>query len=51
MKVYPTKRDFVVPDWLYKNTAKNATGATAIHIVMSPALTVRSVITVTVTDV
>jgi hypothetical protein len=27
MNVYPTKRDFVVPDWLYANNAKNATGA------------------------
>ncbi|RLQ22840.1 DUF1329 domain-containing protein [Seongchinamella sediminis] len=27
MHVYPTKRDFVVPDWIYENTAKNATGA------------------------
>lgn len=28
MHVYPTKRDFVVPDWIYANTAKNATAAT-----------------------
>ena len=28
MHVYPTKRDFVVPDWVYENTAKNVTGAT-----------------------
>ncbi|MCX2972881.1 DUF1329 domain-containing protein [Halieaceae bacterium IMCC8485] len=28
MNVYPTKRDFVVPEWVYSNTAKNATGAT-----------------------
>ena len=27
MDVYPTKRDFVVPDWFYANTVKNATGA------------------------
>lgn len=27
MDVYPTKRDYVTPDWLYANTAKNATGA------------------------
>jgi hypothetical protein len=27
MHVYPTKRDFVVPDWLYENNKKNATGA------------------------
>ena len=30
MHVYPTKRDFVVPDWLYANNAKNATGATLV---------------------
>ncbi|MCB1680005.1 MAG: DUF1329 domain-containing protein [Halioglobus sp.] len=28
MDVYPTKRDFVVPDWLYRNNARNATAAT-----------------------
>jgi hypothetical protein len=27
MDVYPTKRDFVVPDWVYANTFKNATAA------------------------
>jgi hypothetical protein len=27
MDVYPTKRDFVVPDWVYANTMKNATAA------------------------
>lgn len=27
MQVYPTKRDFVAPDWVYGNNAKNATGA------------------------
>ena len=27
MDVYPTKRDFVVPDWLYANNVKNATGS------------------------
>jgi hypothetical protein len=27
MDVYPTKRDFVVPDWFYANTVKNATNA------------------------
>jgi hypothetical protein len=27
MNVYPTKRDFVVPDWVYANTAKNAVNA------------------------
>lgn len=27
MDVYPTKRDFVTPDWLYENTKKNATVA------------------------
>jgi hypothetical protein len=25
--VYPTKRDYIVPDWLYANNVKNATGA------------------------
>ena len=30
MHVYPTKRDFVVPDWVYSNTAKNATAATLV---------------------
>lgn len=30
MHVYPTKRDFVVPDWLYDNTSRNATGATLV---------------------
>jgi hypothetical protein len=30
MHVYPTKRDFVVPEWIYANTAKNATGATLV---------------------
>jgi hypothetical protein len=25
--VYPTKRDYIVPDWLYANKVKNATGA------------------------
>ena len=28
--VYPTKRDFVTPDWLYANTARNATGASLV---------------------
>lgn len=28
MDVYPTKRDFVTPQWVYDNAAKNATGAT-----------------------
>ena len=28
--VYPSKRDFVVPDWLYENNAKNATDATLV---------------------
>jgi len=27
MDVYPTKRDFVTPDWLYENNKRNATGA------------------------
>jgi hypothetical protein len=27
MHVYPTKRDYVVPDWLYANNAKNAVNA------------------------
>ena len=27
MDVYPTKRDFVVPDWFYANSLKNATNA------------------------
>ena len=27
MHVYPSKRDFVVPDWVYANTAKNAVNA------------------------
>ena len=30
MNVYPTKRDYVVPDWLYANNAKNATGASLV---------------------
>ena len=30
MDVYPTKRDFVVPDWLYANNVRNATGATIV---------------------
>jgi hypothetical protein len=30
MHVYPTKRDFVVPEWIYANTAKNATGASLV---------------------
>lgn len=30
MNVYPTKRDYVVPDWLYANNLKNATGATLV---------------------
>jgi Protein of unknown function (DUF1329) len=30
MDVYPTKRDYVVPDWVYANTGKNATGATLV---------------------
>jgi hypothetical protein len=28
MQVYPSRRDFVTPDWLYDNTLKNATNAT-----------------------
>ncbi len=28
MDVYPSHRDYVVPDWYYENTKKNATGAT-----------------------
>ena len=27
MDVYPTKRDYVVPDWVYANNVKNATAA------------------------
>ena len=27
MDVYPTKRDFITPDWFYENTIKNATAA------------------------
>ncbi len=27
MDVYPTKRDFIVPDWLYDNNRRNATAA------------------------
>lgn len=27
MNVYPTKRDYQAPDWLYANNARNATGA------------------------
>ena len=27
MDVYPSKRDFVTPDWFYENSLKNATGA------------------------
>jgi len=27
LHVYPTKRDFVVPEWVYSNTARNATNA------------------------
>ena len=30
MKVYPTKRGYKAPDWLYANNAKNATGATLV---------------------
>lgn len=30
MNVYPTKRDYIVPDWLYANNVKNATGATLV---------------------
>jgi hypothetical protein len=30
MDVYPTHRDYVVPDWVYANSAKNATGATLV---------------------
>jgi hypothetical protein len=30
MKVYPSKRDYIVPDWLYANNAKNATGASLV---------------------
>lgn len=30
MDVYPTKRDFVTPDWLYENNKRNATGATLV---------------------
>jgi hypothetical protein len=30
MHVYPTKRDFIVPDWLYANNARNATDATLV---------------------
>lgn len=30
MKVYPSKRDFIVPDWVYENTAKNATDASLV---------------------
>lgn len=27
MHIYPTKRDYIVPEWVYQNTAKNATGS------------------------
>jgi hypothetical protein len=30
MDVYPSHRDYVVPDWHYANTKKNATGATLV---------------------
>ncbi len=30
MNVYPTHRDYIVPDWVYKNAKKNATGATLV---------------------
>ena len=30
MRVYPTKRDYIVPDWLYANNTKNVTGATLV---------------------
>ena len=30
MKVYPTKRGYKAPDWLYANNVKNATGATLV---------------------
>lgn len=30
MNVYPTKRDYVVPDWMYRNAGKNATGASLV---------------------
>ena len=30
MHVYPTKRGYKAPDWLYANNAKNATGATLV---------------------
>ena len=30
MDVYPTTRDFVVPEWLYANNVKNATGSTLV---------------------
>jgi hypothetical protein len=30
MHVYPTKRPYEVPDWIYANTRKNATGATLV---------------------
>jgi hypothetical protein len=31
MNVYPTKRSFQAPDWLYANNVKNATGASLIE--------------------
>ena len=30
MEVYPTKRDYAAPDWLYANNVKNATGASLV---------------------
>ncbi|MDJ0655781.1 MAG: DUF1329 domain-containing protein [Xanthomonadales bacterium] len=30
MKVYPSRRDSISPDWLYKNSRANATGATLV---------------------
>lgn len=30
MNVYPTKRDYVTPEWVYDNAKKNATGATLV---------------------